>query len=86
MKTRQPCVTCGDDDHSYVMPSDILLMTELFICGHEDIESRSAEPQQFTVFDRSPTFLLNGSNRELLEVTPQLPRHVLVKKDSSHAI
>ena len=64
----------------------ILLIAQPLIGGHENVERRCGLTKKVAILQTCPAFLLNCSDRELRQVTPKLPRHVLVEKNPSHAI
>lgn len=75
-----------DDNDANRQLLEILLIFHPLVDGHKNFELLNGKCEQLTVLERRPTLLLRGSDGEIRQVAPQLAWHVLVEKDSPHAI
>jgi len=85
-KVNQSRIDGDDDDDADVETGDILLMLKALIGCHHYVESGRRAAKQLAVLDRRPAFFLRCANEELRQISPELPRHVLVEENASHAI
>lgn len=83
---RQPRIDRGDHHDADGKVGQVLLMLKALIRCDQHVERFRGAPQQLSILNRRPTFLLNRANRELRQIAPELARHVLIEENTSHAI